>query len=1133
MAAVLGLLLGLPASSQADPLNYIFTQIADDSSGSPFSAFGFNSAINNDGTVAFNADLRTGGRGIFTGRGGPLTLIATDTSGSISSLISAPTINDAGTVAFTASLRAGGRGVFTGNGGSLTTIATASGVLDIQSLPVINNGGMVVFNVNLTGGGQAIVTGRGGPLTTLYDTGPGSPFSALVTFPALNNRGMVAFRPNLTAGGAGLFTGDGGPPTTIADTSGPFSGLSAPSINDAGTVAFRAILRAGGQAIFAGSGGPLTRIADTSGPFSSFGSGGNAAINNEGMVVFSANLRAGGNGLFTGPDATADRILGTGDPLFGSTVTATGDFFGPSLNDRGQFVFRVTLTDGRQVLVRADPVPEPSTWVLFGLGALGLIGYGRWRFHLLRPYAFVRQADGSDCGAAALATIALHYRIPVPLQQLRDLTGTDRSGTSLLGLLRAAEKLGLSGKGVKGPYEALTQMPLPAIAHLKTVNGLGHFVVLYMVKKDAVVVADPAAGIDTLSRDEFCRRWTGNLLVLVPDPNATTTCVRNIPTNPWRRFWGLLRCHTPVLAEAFFCALLMTVLGVSTSYFIQHLVDSVLVRNDGRLLNALGVGMVLVVLFRTLFGMLRQYLLAYVGRKVDLALIADYTRHILGLPLQFFEMRRVGEILSRVNDAGKVREAISGTTTTAVVDGTLVVLLLAVLWLYDLPLALVATAFIPLLVASVLIHHPASRRRSREAMEHAAQFSAHQVENVAGVETVKAFGVETLRAEEGETRLVRLVQSLFALQKLGISTGAVGTCVTALAGIVILWYGGYRTMAGALTIGQLMFFYSLLGSLLEPLERLAAVNLKIQDALVAVDRLYQVMDLELEPLREDHKVPFTEVRQGIELREVSFRYGSRANVLEQLNLRIPAGKTVAVIGESGSGKSTLLKLLMGFYAPTEGNILIDGVDMRDVALDSLRSRHGLVAQDPFIFTGTLRDNIALGRPEATLAEVMEAARAAGLEEFIAGLPERYETIIGERGANLSGGQRQRLAIARALLRRPQILIFDEATSHLDTATERAIQENLKTALAGKTVVLVAHRLSTIKDADLIYVLQKGRIVEEGTHRQLLARQGWYAALWRSQTAGGEDCPRPLSAAVASRNGTDSNGKAFRECVSHA
>src|SRR5262249_25126547 len=268
-----------------------------------------------------------------------------------------------------------------------------------------------------------------------------------------------------------------------------------------------------------------------------------------------------------------------------------------------------------------------------------------------------------------------------------------------------------------------------------------------------------------------------------------------------------------------------------------------------------------------------------------------------------------------------------------------------------------------------------------------------------------------------------------------------------------------------------------------------------------------------ESLGDAGQVPFREIRDALEVRDVCFRYGCRPNVLERVSLRIPAGKVVAIIGESGSGKSTLLKLLLGFYGPTEGRVLIDGLDVRDFTLSSLRRGIGLVSQEPFLFTGTLRENMALGRPGAPLEEVMEAARAAGLADFIAGLPQRYETVIGERGATLSGGQRQRLAIARALLRRPEILIFDEATSHLDTATERAIQENLKKALAGKTVVLVAHRLSTIKDADRIYVLHQGRIVEAGAHQQLLTRQGWYGALWRSQTGPGKDPLDPQATAA--------------------
>jgi ATP-binding cassette subfamily B protein len=735
---------------------------------------------------------------------------------------------------------------------------------------------------------------------------------------------------------------------------------------------------------------------------------------------------------------------------------------------------------------------------------------------MFRKYACVRQHDQSDCGAAALATVALHYHRPLGLEQMRDLAGTDRLGTNLLGLLQAAEKLGFSAKGAKGPYEALVQASFPAIAHVKTEEGLGHFVVLHRVRKNGVVVADPARGIQKLARDEFCRRWTGYLLLLVPERPASPTGGAS-PVSPWRRLMRLLAPHTPVLLEAFVCALVLTVLGISTAYFIQHLVDSVLVRHEARLLNALGVGMVLILLFRTLFGMLRQYLVAHVGRKVDLALIAGYSRHILSLPLRFFEMRRVGEILSRVNDTAKVREAINGTTLTAVVDGTLVVVMLVVLWLYDVQLALVATAFVPLLLVSVMIHHPAARRLSAEAMERAAQLSAHLVEDISAVETVKAFGIERTRAEEGETRLIRVIREIFSLQKLSISLSTLGTLVTTLAGIVILWFGGHRVMDGALTIGELMFFYTLLGHLLDPLERLASVNVKLQEALMAVDRLYQVLDLEVEAGHTSGKVLFPGIQRAMVMEKVCFRYGCRGNVLDKVNLYIPAGKTIGIVGESGSGKSTLLKLLMGYYQPTEGRILIDGIDMRDFELASLRGRIGLVSQEPFIFNGTLRENIALSKPEATLAEVFEAARAAGLEDFISSLPERLDTVIGERGANLSGGQRQRLAIARALLRRPDILIFDEATSHLDTATEQAIQNSLRTVLAGKTVVLVAHRLSTVKHADHIYVMHQGRVVEGGLHQQLLARKGLYAGLWNAQTGDTGTPLRPDRLTVPAHN----------------
>jgi ATP-binding cassette, subfamily C, bacteriocin exporter len=733
---------------------------------------------------------------------------------------------------------------------------------------------------------------------------------------------------------------------------------------------------------------------------------------------------------------------------------------------------------------------------------------------MFKRYHCVRQTDGSDCGAAALATIARQHGRAFGLETMRELAGTDRIGTNLLGLVKAAERIGFAAKAVKGDYDALAGAPLPAVAHIKTPEGYGHFIVLHHVDAKEVVVADPAKGVLTINRELFTNMWTGYLLLMTPDETWTPPSdVKQGVKSPAARFWRLLAQHRGVLMESVVCALVMTLLGISTSYFVQHLVDSVLVRGEVKLLNALGVGMVLVMLFKTLFSILRHYLLAYVGRKVDLSLIAGYARHILSLPMNFFEMRQVGEILSRVNDAAKVREAISGAALTAIVDGLVVIVTLAVLWMYDVQLALVATAFAPLLIIATLLHHPATRRRSRDAMEDAAKLSAHLVEDIAGVETIKAYGSQRLRSEEGEHRLVALVQNFFAIQKLTISMTSIGGLLSGMAGIAILWYGGHRVIDGHLTIGELMFFYTLLGYMLGPLERLATVNLQLQDAMVAVDRLYQVLDIAAEST-DDRRAQFEEIREGIELRGVSFRYGCRSNVIDKLNLTIPAGATVAIVGESGCGKSTLLKLLMRFYDPTDGQVLIDGVDLRDFDLESLRRQVGIVSQEPFIFNGTLRDNIALGDPEADLNDIIAAARAAGLDDFINRLPDRFETILGERGANLSGGERQRLAIARALLRKPALLIFDEATSHLDTATERAIQENLRGVFANRSVLLVAHRLSTIRDADLIYVMHRGQIIEQGDHESLMAAGGRYAELWRAQTEGVQ--PVTAGPAVADR-----------------
>ncbi len=728
---------------------------------------------------------------------------------------------------------------------------------------------------------------------------------------------------------------------------------------------------------------------------------------------------------------------------------------------------------------------------------------------MLSRYPCVRnQHDHNDCGPAALATVAKAHGLDLSLGRIREVCKTDAMGTNMFGLNVAAEALGFDSKAAKlqagvDPWPVLQKCPAPYIVHvmvplpgLATTNELmGHFWVVFKVGDKWVDIADPAQGARRVTREEFAKAWTGNLLLLVPTPKLAGV-KSSAPS--WRRFIGLLGGRWSLFVESVVAAILFAALGLGTSFYVQHLVDSVLLHGRLRLLHMASAGVLVLAVFRVGFHIVERYLLVHLSQKIDVSLTMEYYQHVLRLPLNFFESRRTGEILARLNDAHKIRQAISGTILASTVDLFFVVVAGSVMFVYDWRLAIFTLAAVPLFLIVVLGHREAIRKQQRKAMEEAADLQAHLVEVVAGNAAVKAARAEDHVRQGAETRLIKMVRTTFRLAMLGVSTDSLSMALTTCSSIGVLWFGGTLVIKGELTVGQLLFFNSLLSHLLEPLTRLANANVELEDAMIAADRVGEILDLKPEQPLGAEKLRPKEIKGEIVFDNVRFRYGFRDWVLDGVTIEIPAGHTIALVGHSGSGKTTISKLAARFYEPTEGRILLDGHDLRDIDIGWYRAHIGIVDQECVVFSHSVKDNIRLGKTSATLEEVEQAAKAAGAHEFIEKMPERYDTLVGERGSNLSGGQRQRLAIARAILGDPKILILDEATSHLDSETERAVQRTLREVTRERTTIIIAHRLSTVMMADTIYVLDKGKVVEEGTHEQLLEKRGTYADMWLEQ-----------------------------------
>lgn len=708
----------------------------------------------------------------------------------------------------------------------------------------------------------------------------------------------------------------------------------------------------------------------------------------------------------------------------------------------------------------------------------------------------IKQHDITDCGAACLASISAYYDLKLPISRIRQYASTDKKGTNVLGMIEAAEKLGFSAKGVKGGFDSLFKIPTPAVAHVVVKEVLHHYVVIYEATEKHIVIMDPKDGkIHKISHKEFKEQWTGVLVLLMPNEDFTA---RDEKVSVTSRLWYLLKPHKSVLLQVLFGAAIFTIIGLSTAIFVQLVIDYVIASGNENLLNLLGIGMIVLLIAQIFLGVMKTAFTLKTGQLIDARLILGYYKHLLKLPQRFFDTMRTGEIISRINDAVKIRVFINNVSITLAVNIFIVIFSFGLMFTYFWKLGLVMLAIIPAYIIIYYITNKINKKTQREVMENAADLESQLVESLNSASTIKQFGLENYTNIKTETRFVQLLKTTYRSGLNSVFSKNSSQFLSRLFTIILLWAGAYYVLGGVITTGELMSFYAVIGYFTGPISKLVGMNKTIQDAMIAADRLFEIMDLEKE--KEGKQIELNpELIGDIQFEDVKFRYGSRVTVFENLNLTIPKGKVTAFVGESGSGKTTIINILQKLYPLDDGRIRIGDINLEYVENKSLRETVSIVPQDIDLFAGNVIDNIAVGEFEPDMEKIVTICKKLDIIEFIENMPNGFETYLGENGANLSGGQKQRIAIARALYKEPEILILDEATSSLDSSSEHYVHRTIDLlAEQGKTIILIAHRLSTVFKTDKICVLDKGKVVEEGNHETLMEQQEVYFNLWQKQ-----------------------------------
>lgn len=700
------------------------------------------------------------------------------------------------------------------------------------------------------------------------------------------------------------------------------------------------------------------------------------------------------------------------------------------------------------------------------------------------------QKSAADPGLAAFVMLVRFQGMAADPEQIRHRVGKPAMGVPEM--LRCAKDLGLRARAYNTNWRRLISTPLPGIARLKD----GGFLILGKTGDDKILVQAPLGGRPAqMTRAEFEAVWDGQI-VLLTRRASLTDLTRRFDIS-W--FLGAIHKYRRMLGEVMLASFFLQIFALVSPLFFQIVIDKVLVHRSLSTLDVLLIGLVTISVFEAVLGILRTYLFSHTTNRIDVELGARLFRHLLALPIGYFQARRVGDSVARVRELENIRNFLTSSALTIVIDLFFTFVFLAVMFIYSPFLTWIVLASFPFYIGISAAATPLFRSRLDEKFRRGAENQAFLVESVAGVETLKAMAVEPQMQRRWEEQLAGYVAASFRVLSLGNTTSQTVQLISKLVTAAILYFGAKLVIEGNLTIGELVAFNIFAGRVSQPVLRLAQIWQDFHQARLSVARLGDILNTTPEPTFNSGRTGLPQIRGDVAFEHVVFRYRiDGPEILHDINLRISAGQTIGIVGQSGSGKSTLAKIVQRLYIPESGRVLVDGVDVAMADPTWLRRQIGVVLQENVLFNTSVRENIALADPSMPIERVMAAAALAGAHDFILELPEGYDTVVHERGSSLSGGQRQRIAIARALVTNPRILIFDEATSALDYESERIIQQNMRQICKGRTVIIIAHRLSTVRSADRIVTVERGRIVEDGTHDTLVGTGGRYASLWRMQ-----------------------------------